>query len=373
MHSYRFPPRQSCRSNAFSQTQRTHTSYPRRPRQLQLNRINLSNFVIITLVILMLIFHGIVSSSHNRPLLRPQQHTSVEFIDSKLANGVIPMQSLPSKMSSNSSSSLSPIDPYFARYLMMLNKNHINSMIGRKFLSADSDVVEGESIEDEDIEQSNFQHIVVPTGHNSVHAVQLPNKIDHDHNITRVAFMVLRVIATYNVKSMVDIPCGAHSQWMGVFLNGASSRLSKPFLYYCVDEQRSVVEEAENEMPDVDGVNVNFIQREFWVEPLPQADLIFSWDGLQKGTVLHVHTLFDHVLRQKHHRYVLISSSPSIKRNIDGNTALNFRRAPFSYGMPDRMFKNLAIKKKPCIPEKHLYFYTVKNLKSAHGHKRRAM
>lgn len=261
-----------------------------------------------------------------------------------------------------------PVDPDFARYLNVLQKKKVNSLTGRQFLSHETDGelmdAENESIDDDD-EDVNDYHDGTSKGlrtTNGEMAIKFPNMVRNGHNITRVSRMLLRVLVSFKIRSMVDVPCRAHSVWMGSFLKGVSPRLGKPFIYYCVDTQKGIVQEAEQKLPDIDGVNGNFIQRRFWELPLPPTDLVFCWEGLQQMSVAHVHHFLKHIAKGGHHRFVLIGSSPSVQRNTDGS-GLNVRRTPFSYGMPIRIFKELAVNQSTNANVKDMYLYTIRGMK----------
>lgn len=362
MRSYHFPSRPQPRSVMERQMRLDVSDQHGIQHQSILERFQISNFSIFCFVMIILLLHAIVRPVDN---LHPQDKN--HLIEHAIQNQV-PVRALAPEPVFESLQNLSDtnIDPHFARYLLMLDRKRMKSLTGRKFMSSDG--VDNDPEEDqEDDRRSKTGHSLLPPIRNHSDIVRLPQLIDKGHNITRVSFMMLRVIVTYKIRSMVDVPCGAHSQWMGAFLVGASHRLPKPFLYYCVDEHQSVLKDAENQMPDVDGINVNFIQRRISEEPLPPADIVFSWDGLQDITVLRARALLDRVAQQGHHRYMLIASSPSIKRNTDDANALNLRRAPFSFGLPDRIFKDLSSKKLRNLPERQFYFYESKHIKKTRG------
>lgn len=320
-------------------------------------RFQISNFAILCFIVVTLLLHVVV---HPIDRLHPQNtsHSVNQTIQDQ-----IPVQASAPEPVFESLRNLSDtnIDPHFARYLLMLDRKRMKALTGRKFMPTDGDDSDSEEDLKDERRSKTAQSLLQSTGNYS-DLVRLPQLINKGHNITRVSFMMLRVIVTYKIRSMVVVPCGAHSYWMGAFLVGGSHRLPKPFLYYCVDEKESAVKAAETQMPDVDGINVNFIQRRISEEPLPSADLVFSWDGLQDITVLHARALLDRIAQQGHHRYVLIASSPWVKQNTDDANALNLRRAPFSFELPNRIFKKLSTKKTLDSPEKQLYLYESKNM-----------
>lgn len=269
----------------------------------------------------------------------------------------------------------SQIDPNFASYLHMLAKKEADVLTGRRFLSVGSEN-DGENEDSEEAGNSKRNGISKSMVNersiklsSSTGIVRLPSIVQDGYNITRVSQMLLRVILTQNVYSMVVVPCEKHMSWMGRFLEGTSAQLPKPFLFYCVDSNKRAVKEAEENVGEIDGVNTNFVERQFWNVPLPRAELVFSWDGLDELSILHAHKLLDTVIRQSHHKMVLLGSTPSTKQNSD-RAPLNLRRSPFSYTRPWKIFKELYSDESLKGADKQLYLYQVGEMKKKHkkGH-----
>lgn len=272
------------------------------------------------------------------------------------------------------------IDPNFAKYLHSIAKREAEAVTGRKFLSVNEDFATNDPGADDLVSYNpvDAQEIseAITSGVSasktkksnkkrlSSNVVQLPSLIRDGYNITRVSQMLLRMIMTYSVHSMVVIPCGKHAEWIGTFLEGTGRKRPKPFVFYCVDSSKRELYEAENVIGEADGVNANFIDRQFWKTPLPRADMIFSWEGLDDLSVLHTHKLLENVIKQGHHKFVFLASTPSTERNSD-RSPLNLRRSPFSYARPQKIFKELYLKESAKASDRQLYFYEVSKMKKS--------
>lgn len=271
----------------------------------------------------------------------------------------------------NASEALVRIDPNFASYLHGLAKKEADVLTGRKFLSvgSETDSEIDENNEATSSESKNDLSSLTRSQNDKLpsksQTVRLPFVVQDGYNITRVSQMLLRVIVTQNIRSMVVVPCGKHISWMGRFLEGTRDQLPKPFVFYCVDSSKRAVREAEDIVGEVEGVNTNFIDRQFWSVPLPRADLVFSWDGLDGLSLLHAHKMLATIIKQGHHKLALLGSTPSTKHNSD-RTPLNLRRAPFSYSRPLKMYKELYSKESLKGRDKQLYLYEVRKMEHKH-------
>lgn len=271
----------------------------------------------------------------------------------------------------NASEVQTQIDPNFAGYLHMLAKKEADVLTGRKFLSVGSEKdMENDENEEAKVSKSKDVPSSLADRQNnkppsSSQVVRLPFVVQDGYNITRVSQMLLRVIITQNIRSMVVVPCEKHMSWIGRFLEGTSKQLPKPFVFYCVDNSKRVVNQAEDVVGEIEGVNTNFIDRQFWSVPLPRADLLFSWDGLSALSLLHAHKMLDTVTRRCHHKFVLLESTPSTKQNSD-RAPLNLRRAPFSYSRPLKMYKELYSDGSLKGVDKQLYLYEASKMKHKH-------
>lgn len=192
----------------------------------------------------------------------------------------------------------------------------------------------------------------------------IPNFVRGGHNMTRVSHMLYRMIQQYKINSMVDVPCRAHSRWMGQFLENVRSKDKKVFTYYCIDSNKKILDLAASRIPGITGVSVNYLRRKFWMERIPTADLVFCWEGLEKMKVANVERFLRRLKDGGRHKYLLVGSSPGAKSN-SGDLVLNVRRAPYSYGMPMRIYKQLAMEQDPLggiVIEKQMYLYRIADM-----------
>lgn len=180
------------------------------------------------------------------------------------------------------------------------------------------------------------------------------NFVRKGHNITKVSNMLYRVIRKYKVHSMVDVPCRSHSRWMGQLLASIKREGRGNFAYFCVDSSRSMLDLVASRMPETKAVDVIYIDRKFWKEHLPRADLVFAWDGLEMMKVENVHSFVSEIIQGGRHEYFLVGSSPSVMRN-GINHGMNVRKMPYMLGQPMRMFKELNTDKS--VVEKQMYLY----------------
>lgn len=317
-----------------------------------------------------LILHFLIFTSHSSAY---SDHGSGEQYDRRHEINAIQAVGDRSVRPVNASEVQTRIDPNFAGYLHMLAKKEADVLTGRKFLSVGSekDMENDENEEAKDSMSKNTPGSLADRQNDKPSSisrvVRLPFVVQDGYNITRVSQMLLRVIITQNVRSMVVVSCGKHMSWMGRFLEGTSEQLPKPFVFYCVDNSKRAVSQAEDVVGEIEGVNTNFIERQFWSVPLPRADLLFSWDGLSGLSLLHAHKMLDTVIKQGHHKFVLLGSTPSTKQNSD-RAPLNLRRTPFSYSRPVKMYKELYSDGSLKGVDKQLYLYEASKMK--HKHKR---
>lgn len=192
----------------------------------------------------------------------------------------------------------------------------------------------------------------------------IPDYFRGGHNITRLSHMLYRVIQQYHIGSMVDVPCRGHSRWMGRFLENVRQKNGDPFVYYCVDSSPKILELAESRMPVLPDVSTNYIHRKFWKLPMPKADLVFSWEGLEKMKTKNVESMLNLLRQGGRHKYFVVGSSPSVTKNSN-KYVLNLRRSPFSFNQPQRIYKEIAVDPADERPEKHMYLYMTSEMQRA--------
>jgi len=187
-------------------------------------------------------------------------------------------------------------------------------------------------------------------------------------DVTRLSFMLWRVIKTYHIKSMVDVPCRAHGAWMPQLLARLDYDLPD-FHYTCVDASPRVVKEARAAVGDL--VDGHFLVRDWWARRLPPADLVFAWRGLDTAPAEHVHRLLS-AIPASGAKYLLLGSADT---HNGGHGAvptggkkwvppINFRKAPFRLPQhPMRVIKEVTLPS--AAHSRSLLLYQVSELAAA--------
>lgn len=185
-------------------------------------------------------------------------------------------------------------------------------------------------------------------------------------DLKRLSMMLMKIIKQYKVRSMVDVPCRAHSHWMPVFLRHlAESKVNKSFKYYCVDTNKAILKIIKG--ANDSKINSKFILKRFWRESLPSADLVFSWSGLDNMKEQNVVKYLERLAVSKHKLVLLGSHSgqlekegsmEQISRFTLGGKSVNLRREPFKLAKPMRIVGDLSTEGN----DKQLYVYEPKGM-----------
>eukprot|EP00177_Eucheuma_denticulatum_P004394 GFKZ01007984.1.p1 GENE.GFKZ01007984.1~~GFKZ01007984.1.p1 ORF type:complete len:381 (+),score=64.33 GFKZ01007984.1:492-1634(+) len=173
-------------------------------------------------------------------------------------------------------------------------------------------------------------------------------------NVTQLSSMLMKIIRQYNVRSMLDVPCRAHAHWMPGFVRELRrTRGMEGFKYMCVDTNREVLKEMKKRIGD-GSMSTKYIMKRFWEDPLPKADLVFSWAGLdnmREGNVVkYVEKLAS---SRRRHKLVLLGShsgslevkggQEKIARFTLGGKPINFRKKPFYLAKPMRVVEGVSV------------------------------
>ncbi|PXF45601.1 hypothetical protein BWQ96_04606 [Gracilariopsis chorda] len=169
-------------------------------------------------------------------------------------------------------------------------------------------------------------------------------------DVDRLMMMLKKLVSQYDIRSMADVPCRAHSHWMSDFLETIAEH-NENFKYYCVDTNNKILQAVQKRVGMT--VDAKYIKRKFWKEGLPKVDLVFSWSGLdnmKEGNVMrYLHKLGGS--GRKHKLIMLGSHSGALARSgsaeeiarftADGEPH-NFRRKPFYLAKPMRIIGDLG-------------------------------
>lgn len=198
---------------------------------------------------------------------------------------------------------------------------------------------------------------------------RLEGNVFENHDVNAIVKVMVNVSKLYNIKSMIDLSCWNHSPWVDRFLKKVVETKKKPFVYMCMDREGRRLLEAEYIIGRIPGVNMTFVHKELWADDLPSADVVFSWEGLGTNNVglMIVKKALENIRQKNRHKYVMLGSSPAVQKNEVGR-AINFRKTPFSYGFPKRIYKRLSVSGTPVTKEKHMYVYKTSTLVSQNKH-----
>ena len=173
----------------------------------------------------------------------------------------------------------------------------------------------------------------------------------HAEDIERLQMMVHKLIKQYDIRSIADVPCRAHSHWIPNLLSKLDEE-DDQFRYYCVDTNREMLKALKSSLPSLQ-METKFVLRRFWYEGIPRADMVLSWSGLDNMQQEHVRMYLHRLARTKGHKLVAVGSSHSGKGRID------VRKRPFSLRKPLRIIGDLSTDGS----EKQLYLYEPRHMK----------
>jgi|688.fasta_scaffold255775_3 hypothetical protein len=133
-----------------------------------------------------------------------------------------------------------------------------------------------------------------------------------------------RIINKYNIKSMLDLPCGDFNWMKEVSLNCE---------YYGAD----IVEEIIEFNQQFTRSNVRFIKLDAVNEKIPEFDLIFCKDFLQHLSFSDANKVIEN-FKKSGSKFLLVTSYPLTLRNYDIKNgdfrALNLLISPYNFENP---------------------------------------
>lgn len=144
-------------------------------------------------------------------------------------------------------------------------------------------------------------------------------------NVKHVSKMLIKIIKTYNIRSMVDIPCRNSLDFMPELLHKIDFEVPG-FKYYCVDTEKDDHEDILHLYSDAGNPEFIHLKPET-ASSLPKTDLIFLWDGPQDWGVTKFWAFLMH-LRKIRPNYVLVTNNPG-ETNNEKAGILNLRKQPF--------------------------------------------
>jgi hypothetical protein len=202
-------------------------------------------------------------------------------------------------------------------------------------------------------DHKQFRGVVMKSG-------KLPDDAKFD-NITRVSYMLYRLIKTHQIKSMVDIPCSNTLDWMPQVLHLLDFEVPG-FQYYCVLASEEDKEKAQAKFGH-SGSAEYIVVSEYWRTKLVTVDMAFMWNVLGFMSPMQSWQLIKNV-RRSQTKYVVLPNYPELRHNSGSGThhgRVNVRRAPYRFGEALRVFNNIS--SKPTI-SKQMLLYDVEHLRN---------
>eukprot|EP00180_Rhodochaete_pulchella_P001979 Plantae.Rhodophyta-Rhodochaete_pulchella.ctg29863.p2 GENE.Plantae.Rhodophyta-Rhodochaete_pulchella.ctg29863~~Plantae.Rhodophyta-Rhodochaete_pulchella.ctg29863.p2 ORF type:complete len:187 (+),score=40.99 Plantae.Rhodophyta-Rhodochaete_pulchella.ctg29863:122-682(+) len=160
-------------------------------------------------------------------------------------------------------------------------------------------------------------------------------------DVTQMSFMLFRIIMTYSIKSMVDMPCHTTVHWMPQLLQRLDFEVLG-FQYYGVDTTDEFVAKCKSVVGEY-GTPEFAVRHPAKKEYLPEADMAFSWDGIQTWGIRPA-WLFFKGLRHSNIKYVLFCNNPGINNlKHQGRGVVNVRRPPFHFSEAVKVISNISV------------------------------
>lgn len=175
-------------------------------------------------------------------------------------------------------------------------------------------------------------------------------------NVTHLSMMLLKIIKTYKIKSMVDIPCRNTLDFVPTLLHTLDFEIAG-FKYYCVDTEKETHDDIAHLYGDAGSPDIIHMKAEH-TSRMPKADLVFSWDGPQDWGVTNTWTFFTN-LRQIRPKYLLITNNPG-ENNGDKAGIVNLRKQPFHFAQATRVISHVHLSE---APKKQLLFYEIDSIR----------
>lgn len=190
--------------------------------------------------------------------------------------------------------------------------------------------------------------------------VQLESQTDAADDIKRLSFMLYRLVKTFKVSSILDVPCIRSLPWLPQLADHLEFEVPG-FKYYCILENSEEYHEAKKLVQNVSSLHLS-IRPEYWTYPLPKADLGFLWHSFGYLPPEKAWNLMQ-ALRDLDVKFVVVPNNPLVERNFahaPSHGLVNVRRTPYRFGEPVRIIQN--VQKNGAEP-KQLLFYNVSSVR----------
>lgn len=175
-------------------------------------------------------------------------------------------------------------------------------------------------------------------------------------NVTRLSYMLYRLVITTGATSLLDVPCTSHSAWMPPLLERLDFEIPG-FEYICMDASGELSPAAGAAVSRLASAKV-LLNTTYWAADapaLPRVDLVWSWGGLE-GLALDDAYMFFQRVHASGSRRLAVGNWPRLNNVVIGGgghyhgrpalgrplpPAMNLRGSPFLFGQAERVIGGL--------------------------------
>lgn len=162
-------------------------------------------------------------------------------------------------------------------------------------------------------------------------------------DVARLSFMMYRLVKSYNITSVLDVPCRA-LEWIPEMVRHLEYEVPG-FKYYCVVETDEEYLSARKMVRNITALRF-LIRPNFWsCHRFPRAELAFAWHAF--GHVEHENSWkLLKALQELHTRYVIVPHYPEVRVNSRSpakHGRVNVRRSPYRFGEALRVISNVSL------------------------------
>mmetsp|Transcript_10616 Transcript_10616/g.19147 ORF Transcript_10616/g.19147 Transcript_10616/m.19147 type:complete len:593 (-) Transcript_10616:63-1841(-) len=165
-------------------------------------------------------------------------------------------------------------------------------------------------------------------------------------NVTKLSFMLFRIMKQYKLLSLLDFPCKSNLNWMPEMVARMDYEMPG-FLYTCgvrSTDEVPLVKKAFAEFTEPD-IYINDLSNNN--EDFPKSDGILSWNGIQEW---HLSDSWRMIKKARlASKILMLSTNPGFKNlqliAIHGGVAqgkVDLRKQPILLDTPDKIVKNLT-------------------------------
>lgn len=195
----------------------------------------------------------------------------------------------------------------------------------------------------------------VPLSAVDASAALLSDVVTHT-NLTRLSYMMYRLVITTGATSLLDVPCTSHAAWMPPLLARLDFEVPG-FEYTCMDAVGELPRAAATAVSCLSSAAV-LLNISYWAAnapPLPRVDLVWSWGGLEGLFLDDAYSFFQRVHASGSGR-LAVGNWPRLNNVVVGGgghyhgrpalgrplpPAMNLRGSPFLFGQAERVIGGL--------------------------------